>query len=183
MSLTFITSNDEKFRIAELILQDKGIPLSRQSLSLNELQSNDLLEIASYSASEAFRLLQTGAAVTDVGFYITALNGFPGPFVKYMNQYLSPENIISLMSGITNREIIVKECLVIASGPSHRRVYWTEFHGRIAEEPSRRSGTSFERILIPDGFEAPISEYSAEEQFAYWKKGSTWNAVRPGEWD
>lgn len=177
MGLTFITSNQEKFRIADSIMKKKGIQLSRQGMELTELQSENLLEIAEYSAAEAFGKLKTAVAVTDVGFYITALRGFPGPFVKYINRYLTADNLLSLMSGIENREMIVKEYLVIIDAQSKKLVYSTQFHGKIAHEPFKSSGTSFERIFIPDGFSAPIAEASPEIQFDYWKMGSTWNAV------
>jgi len=178
MSLTFITSNPEKFRIAETILKGKGISLFQKKLQLNEIQSGNLLEIAENSALDAFRQMKCNIAVTDVGFYTTALNGFPGPFVKYVNQYLTAENIISLMAGIENREIIVKECLVIV-GQAVKRVYRTEFHGRIAEEPSACEGSSFEKVFIPDGFSMPVCGYPSNVQFEYWKNGSTWNMVSP----
>ncbi len=179
MSLIFITSNTEKFNIADTILKTKGISLARKTLQLNEIQSNSLLEIAENSAFEAFHKLKSNVAVTDVGFYITALNGFPGPFVKYINQYLNAENIISLMAGIENREIIIKECLVIVSAQSQKQIYQTEFHGKIALEASSCNGSSFEKVFVPDGFKMPICEYSSNIQFEYWKNGSTWNSVIP----
>lgn len=181
MNLIFLTSNTEKFKIAEDILKQKGISLIRKKVQLDEVQSTSLLEISEKSALEAFQKLKSNIAVTDVGFYITALNGFPGPFVKYINQYLSAENIISLMSGIENREIIVKECLVVISAQSKKQVYWTEFHGKIAEKPSACNGTAFEKVFIPDGFSMPIAEYPPKNQFEYWKNGSTWNAVDPAD--
>lgn len=179
MGLIFITSNAEKFHIADTILQTKGISLVRKEIPLNEIQSSSLSEIAGNSALEAFRKLKSSVAVTDVGFYITALNGFPGPFVKYINQYLTAENLISLMSGTENREIIIRECLVLISSQSKKQTYQTEFHGKIAQAPSACNGSSFEKVFIPDGLTMPICEYPPNIQFEYWKAGSTWNLVVP----
>lgn len=175
MDLIFVTSNNKKYKIAESILKGKNISLSRRSIQLDELQTDDLLQIANSSAIQAFNRIGSMVAVTDVGFYIPALKGFPGPFVKYINQYLSSENLVNLMSGVHDREVIIKECLVIVKSEFERDIYFSEFHGYLSEMPSTCDGTSFEKLFIPDGFSMPISDYSSVVQFEYWKKGSTWN--------
>ena len=92
--------------------------------------------------------------------------------------YIYP-NIISLMAGIEDREIIIKECLVIVSAQSQKQIYQAEFHGKIAREPSSCNGSSFEKVFVPDGFSMPICEYPSNIQFDYWKNGSTWNSIIP----
>lgn len=49
--------------------------------------------------------------MTDNGCYIGALNGFPGLFIKYINQWLSAKDLLGIMDGKKNRSVIWKECL------------------------------------------------------------------------
>ena len=52
---------------------------------------------------------------SDVGYFIEALNGFPGPFLRYINDYLTSEEILKLMEDKENRTILLKECLNICN--------------------------------------------------------------------
>ena len=180
MHITFVTSNNEKYKIAQTILKNKGIGIDQFCWDDNEIQSCDICEISRKSALAAFRHLKRTVAVTDVGFYITALKGFPGPFVKYVNYYLDANDIIKLMSHISNREIIVKECLTIIDLHGRIQQYNSSFEGSVAHEamccPEGKS-SSFEKIFIPKGARYPISLLAEKQRFEFWKTGSSWNFV------
>lgn len=179
MDIIYVTSNDEKYKIAFDILAPKNINIMRKNLQLNEIQSNSIVEIAVNSAIEASKQVKTNdnIAVTDAGFFITALNGFPGPFVKYINQYLNADNILNILEKTKNREIVVKECLVIIDSKMQKHIYTTEYYGKVALEPAACTGTTFEKIFIPNGYSVQIADLSSKDKFEYWKKGSTWNLV------
>ena len=137
MKITFITSNRVKFAIADSILKYKGISLVRNQMNLEEIQSENILDIARNSAKIAFSKIKKSVAVTDAGFYITALNGFPGPFVKYANRYFDADKLIQLMSDEPNRELIVREALVVIDDFGAEHCYQTEFYGSVVVIPPR----------------------------------------------
>ena len=109
MTITFITTNDGKYKIAQEVLGKYGVDVLQKELYLPEIQSDKVEDVASYAAKYAAQKLKESVFVTDVGYYIEALNGFPGPFVKHINQWLSGEDFIKLMEGKSNRKVKIME--------------------------------------------------------------------------
>lgn len=98
-TITFVTGNPYKFEVAKKVIEKRGLILEKEKLETPEIQETDVVKIASYSAKWACEKLGKPAALTDVGWYIEALNGFPGPFIKYINQWLTSDDLLKLMSG------------------------------------------------------------------------------------
>ncbi len=103
----FVTTNEYKFHLAKTAFDDvaKGeYELVQTTIETPEIQSIDSTEVAKYSAKWASQQLGKITVVSDVAFEIASLNGFPGPFVKFINSWLQPDNILSMLSNETNRE-------------------------------------------------------------------------------
>jgi len=170
-NLIYITGNIAKFEIASKVFKDTGIILSQKNLDAPEIQSKSVEEVAMYSAIWASKELNQPVFVTDAGFCIDALKGFPGPFIKYTNEWLSAEDYINLMDGKSNRDVIIKDCLAYCK-PNEKPIIFTgSFNGRLATTTGKKCGTSIEQIFIPEGFNRPISEIPDEEMIDYWSKG------------
>lgn len=107
--LYYITSNQQKIRIAQKYLQPLNVAIEGKHLDLVEVQSDDIAHIASEKARQAYEVIKKPLFVNDAGWYITALNGFPGPYMKYMNDWLEARDIIDMMRRHTNREVIFRE--------------------------------------------------------------------------
>ena len=75
--LYFVTSNEEKAEEARMILE---MPVEIRKADLVEIQSLDLKEIVKDKARQAFEIVGESVIVDDVGFFLEAWNGFPGPF-------------------------------------------------------------------------------------------------------
>jgi len=99
------------------------------------------------------------------------LNGFPGPFIKFVNQWFSAEDYVNLMQGKTNRTIIIQDCLAYCTPGEEPVIFTGEYRGQLASEPSKSFGTSIEKLFIPEGFNAPISDIPEEEMVSYWGNG------------
>lgn len=142
--LYYITSNKAKIRVAEKFLSPLGIKLEGKHLDLAEMQSENIEQIAIEKAKQAFSVVNEPLFVNDAGWYITALGGFPGPFMKYINQWLSSEDLLAMMSGHTNKEVIFRE-IVCYIDKDHIKTFVGETKGLILErdtvptEPPSRS--------------------------------------------
>jgi len=170
-TLIYVTGNKVKFDVAYEVFLNTGIALSQKKLSTPEIQSKSVQEVAKYSAAWASKELNKPVFVTDAGFFIEALNGFPGPFIKFVNQWFSAEDYVNLMQGKTNRTIIIQDCLAYCHPGEEPMVFTGEYRGQLASEPSKNSGTSIEKLFIPEGFNAPISDIPEEEMVSYWSNG------------
>lgn len=103
--LIFVTTNAGKvaslqhyFDSASIDIHVKAVPLD-----IVEIQAHTALEVARDKAERAFKQLELPLVVDDSEFRINALNGFPGPYQKYMVETLGPEGVVRLMEGHDDR--------------------------------------------------------------------------------
>ncbi len=172
-SITFITGNAYKFQIAQKALEGKGIELVQQKLETPEIQSTDVAEIASFSAQWASKELDRPVVLTDAGYFIEALNGFPGPFIKYINQWLTARDILKLMDGKTNRTVVVKACLAYCELNKEPVTFLSEAHGTISLEAGKTEKgyvTPISEVFIPEGFDRVEAQLTKEEAVGFWAK-------------
>jgi XTP/dITP diphosphohydrolase len=177
-TLIYLTGNRFKFHVAQQALRGLDLVLEQNRLAVPEIQSNSVQEIAEFSAQWASQRLDQPFITTDAGFYIDALNGFPGPFIKFINQWFSVDDLLRLMSNRTYRHITIQDCLVYARPGQPSISFVGSYQGKIATEPGQSSGTPIERLYIPQGYETPISEFSPDEQVSYWSNAEVWKAFR-----
>jgi XTP/dITP diphosphohydrolase len=116
--LYYITSNPQKIGIAQKYLSPLNVTIEGKHLDLIEVQSDDIAHIATEKAKQAYAAVNKPLFVNDAGWYITALNGFPGPYMKYMNDWLKADDILDMMRKHTDREVIFREvvCYVDKNG-------------------------------------------------------------------
>ncbi len=178
-SLVFVTGNPYKFEIAKKVLEPAGITLEQQKIETPEIQSTEVSEIAAYSAKWAAVKLNQPVAVTDAGYYFEALNGFPGPFVKYINKWLTAEELLALMVGKINRNAEIRICLAYCEPNEEPIIFQTIAKGTISEKPSTNEKSfAVDRIFIPEGFDKPICDLPKEEMVRYWSgKENYWKEL------
>lgn len=151
MSVHFITGNTGKWAVAQRIFESYGLQLIHTPLDPPEIQSQDVQDVATYAARYATQKLNAPVITSDVGYYITALHGFPGPFIKYINQTLSATDLARLMHGITDRSLIIRECLAYAEPSGFIRCFTHEQRATLAHTPAGR-GSSIDQMMILEGF-------------------------------
>jgi len=166
----FITGNNLKFQVAQKALSGAGIELIQRELETPEIQSAGVEEIASFSAKKACDSLGEPVIVSDAGYYIEALNGFPGPFIKYINEWLSADDILRLMDGRENRRIVVKDCLAYCEPGKKPVTFCDSVRGAIANKKGSKGETSINEIFIPEGYDRVESDIPWDEMKEFWAK-------------
>jgi len=175
--LIFVTGNKDKLAIAQRALRNTDIILAQKKIRIPEIQSLDVEEIACFSAGFAAKEVGRAVVVADAGYYIEALGGFPGPFIKYVNQWFNPEDFLRLMEGKKNRRVVVKGSLAYCEPLKHPVVFKFEAIGAIAKKTGRVIkggwGNPINRVFIHNGFEKPESEILKEKLIELWAKLET----------
>lgn len=145
--LLIATRNKGKAQELEDILK---IPLEIANVEIDEVQSMDLEYVARKKTEEAYKILKNPVITDDVGVFIEAWNGFPGPFVKYIFLHLGNKNVLKLLKDEKNRNVIVRSVVGFHDG---KKVYTFlgEVTGKIALEERGTEGWGFDPIIIPDG--------------------------------
>ena len=103
----FITSNHQKFASLQKLLQPLGIDLHQLHYDFDEGRGLDIQTIAKSKLAQAKKAFPNKRLIVDDrGFFIPALKGFPGPFVKLLLDSFSYPGIIKLMQGETDRRAL-----------------------------------------------------------------------------
>jgi len=137
--------------------------IERVSLDLDEIQSLDLRQICAFKSSQAFRDLQGPVLVEDTEFGLEALNGLPGPFIKFFEQKLGPAALIHLLKGHSCRRGTARTCLAYRKGDD----LWFgmgQLHGEVTLEPVDGAGFGFDCCFIPDGQSVTLAEMGLKQK-------------------
>lgn len=169
MKVAFVTGNQGKWEIARDIFAKYGVDLTQAKMETPEIQSLDVKEVALYSAQYAAQKLQMPVIKSDVGYYIPALNNFPGPFIKYVNQTLSSQDLLRLMDGKEDRSMIIRECLAFAHPNGFHHLFVHEQNTTLAKQEDG-NGSSIDKIMILEGFSKTRGASDPQKVAEFWKK-------------
>lgn len=176
-TIVFVTGNPYKFEVARKVLEKSGIKVVQEKIETPEIQSTNLTEIAIFSAKSAAEKLGKPVALTDAGYFIEALNGFPGPFIKYINKWLTSDDLLRLMKGRKNRKVVVKACLAYCEPNKEPITFTSGITGTIAEKAVKTNKgwvTPINEIFIPEGKNKVETEISREEMVKFWARLETY---------
>lgn len=169
MKLIFITGNKGKWQIANDVFSKYGIKLDYQKIDTPEIQTLVVEGVAEYSAKYASKKLNAAVIVSDVAYYIEGLGGFPGPFIKFINQTLTAEQILDLMKNVKDRSMVIKECLTLAI-PGQEPVSFTCSLNTTIADYAAGEGSSIDKVMILDGYTEPKGLLSEEEIHEFFSK-------------
>jgi XTP/dITP diphosphohydrolase len=165
MALTFVTSNDHKFREAERILKEFGVNIRHAKLSYPEIRSDDPAEIAADSARRLKGRIKPPFFVEDTGLFIDALNGFPGAYAAWVLKKLGVDGILRLMNGVADRKAAFRTAVALYDGKK-LYIFTGEVNGSISAQARGMGGFGYDPIFVPEGFQKTFAELSPVEKDA-----------------
>ncbi len=174
MLWVLVTGNADKHREAQAIL---GGPLEREAIDLPEIQAATARDVALAKASAAYAAVNRPVIVEDAGFELTALGGFPGPFIKFWEKLGGLTSICRAADGLGDRGAIAVCALGLCdeSGP---RVFEGRVTGTVAAAPRGTHGFGWDAIFIPDGQPRTFAEMTTEEKSAISHRRRAWDLAR-----
>lgn len=184
MKISYVTGNPAKLENAQTFFKDYNVEVDQLPLHIEEIQSGDSLEIARAKAQSAFAIHRQPLFVNDATWIIPVLNGFPGPFMKYINQWFQPLDFVHLMQGKSDRRIILRDSIVFID-ESGQKVFTNDHEGEILETVAPfdyRHPTDVVISLSKD--RKSIAEARANGQFfienedLVWKEFANWLLAR-----
>lgn len=157
--ILFVTGNKNKVIEAQKILE---YPLEIADIDLDETQSLDINEVITKKAEAAYAILKKPLIVEDVGLYVKAWNGFPGPFIKFLhisgnNSY---EMILKMLESFSDKTIEVKALIGYHDGEKVQ-IFEGSFNGQLVEKRGEH-GWGFDQFVIPDGHDKTFGEMEGE---------------------
>jgi len=174
MRITLVTTNKGKAEEFSRIFKEYGVKFRIEPLRTEEIQSDDLEEIATHSVEYAYNILREPVIVEDAGLFIDALNGFPGPYSSYTYKTIGYDGILKLMEGVEDRRARFLSVLAFYSPLTELQVFKAQVKGKISLEPRGEKGFGFDPIFIPDeGDGKTFGELSPEEKNKFSHRGKS----------
>lgn len=148
--LAFVTGNVEKFMLGEQTCRQAGIELEQVKLDIDEIQSENSEAIALDKAGKAFAILGKPLIITDDSWAIPGLGGFPGPYMKSINHWFKPQDLINLTASLEDRTIILTQIIVYVDS-GHTQLFQKDSRGQLLKVAKGNWGQVSQKVITMDG--------------------------------
>ena len=165
-----VTSNRGKIAEARLAM---GTDLEAVELDLPEIQSLDYLEVVRAKADEAWRRLGRPLVVEEAGLDLAALDGFPGPLVKWMLQAVGAEGLARTAHALENRRASAR-CFLLYKGGDREVIAEGRTEGILVLPPRGSHGFGWDPVFLPDGSASTFAELTGAGKGAVSHRGKAW---------
>ena len=164
--LFFASSNEHKFQEAERILANLGMQINLFKTTLEEIQSNNLNDIAEKKAIYAYDLIQKPVIIEDDGLFINALDGFPGPYSSYVYDTIGNKGIMNLLENSKVRDAKFVSIIAYCDSDCDVKLFESSIPGKISSI-IEKGGWGYDPIFIPDGESKTYANVSDKDKFSH----------------
>ena len=164
--LFFASSNEHKFQEAERILANLGMQINLFKTTLEEIQSNNLNDIAEKKAINAYDLIQKPVIIEDDGLFINTLNGFPGPYSSYVYDTIGNKGIMNLLENSEVRDAKFVSIIAYCDSDCDVKLFESSIPGKISSI-IEKGGWGYDPIFIPDGESKTYANVSDKDKFSH----------------
>ena len=160
VDFTFVTSNDHKVLTAEAVCREFDLAFDRQNIDLVEIQADNGEVIAADKALQAYETFKRPVAVTDDSWSIPGLTGFPGPYMKYINQWFAHEDFLRLTKDLKDRRMTMRHIIAYRDSQTEK-VFSVEILASLLKEIRGTSQIPHFTLVSLDG-KRSVAEAEAE---------------------
>ncbi|KAI9219087.1 inosine triphosphate pyrophosphatase [Blastocladiella britannica] len=154
--LTFVTGNQNKLREVQAILGD-SIAIVSHKLDLPEYQG-DARSVSAEKCKLAAKLLNRPVITEDTCLCFNALNGLPGPYIKWFLEGVGHDGLNKMLTGFPDKSGYALCTFAYCDGPGAEPIL---FEGRTNGTivPARGPADfGWDPIFQPSGFEQTYAE-------------------------
>ncbi len=179
-SLTFVTGNELKVRMAQAVLDDFKIKVEQKRLDITEIQADSGETVARDKAQKAFDILQQPLVVCDDSWLIPGLHGFPGPYMAAMQQWLTAEDWLRLTLPLADRRIILRQ-IAVYQDAEQQKCFAVDIEGLLLKEVRGDvTHNTHDPVISFDGGHHSAAEIHAAGRAAAAHHATTWHQL--GAW-
>ena len=177
MKIFYVTGNNYKFKKAKGCADKLNIDLVQKNLDIKEFQSISIEEIARLKAEQAFSVFKKPLVVSDSGWRIPALGGFPGPYMHYINEWFTSEDFLNLMRNKKDKSVVLEHVICTASSKGFE-LFKEEFKGFFTDKAEGK-GISSDEVIKMEGSKYTIAEAQnlgkeSFSNFKMWEEAFNW---------
>ncbi len=171
--LVLVTGNPSKLVEARRLV---GAGLEAMAVELPEIQSLDLEEVLRAKARHAWACARRPVIVEETGLELYALNGFPGPLVKWMLEAVGAGGMARIAIALGNLRAKAV-CLLMWTDGERSIVARGETTGDLVLPPRGSNGFGWDPVFRPDGEAFTYGELSAAAKDRLGHRGKAWRAL------
>lgn len=175
-SITYVTTNYEKLMRAKSILPNNGINVESVDLNCPEIQSDDIIEIARFSSEYSYKTLNKNIVKSDMGLFIQALDGFPGPYSNYIERKLDASYILKMLEGVSDRKAFYREVICFYGIDEKPMIFESVTQGVIGLTLDGEYGWNYDRIFIPESSDKSFANVKDDKR-ALMYSCEGWNSL------
>ncbi len=173
--IIFITSNEKKYLAAKKYFDNTKFILVRKKIFCPEIQNMDVSEVVKFSVKFMAEKLKKPVIKSDQGFYIEALNGFPGAYMNDIEKTIRKEGFKRILHGVKDRQAKFIEALAYCQPGKEPVVFVAEKKGRLAEDFQGTNGFGIDFLFVLEGENKTIASFPQERlsevyDFKLWPK-------------
>lgn len=168
-----VSGNRSKIAEARLALERD---LEAVEVDLPEIQSLDYLEVVRAKADEAWRRLGRPLVVEEAGLDLAALNGFPGPLVKWMLQAVGAEGLARTAHALGDHRASAR-CFLLYKDGDQEVIAEGRTEGTLVLPPRGAHGFGWDPVFLPDGAASTFAELTGSEKSAVSHRGKAWREL------
>jgi non-canonical purine NTP pyrophosphatase (RdgB/HAM1 family) len=172
---TFVTGNAGKRVEVERIL---GAAVDCADVDLPEVQSLDIREVVLAKGREAWRLLGRPLVVEETGLELAALNGFPGPLVKWLLKAVGADGIARTALALGEPRVTARCVVAYTTDGVDFVTAEGATHGAVVLPGRGGHGFGWDPVFLPEGEGRTYGELSAADKDSIGHRGRAWRALR-----
>ena len=171
--VALVTGNPDKIAEARRLC---GLELETIELELSEIQSLDLEEVLRDKGEEAYRRLQRPLIVEETSLELMALDGFPGPLVKWMLAAIGPEGIARTAASLGDTRATAR-CQLLLVDSDKRHLAEGITRGRLVLPPRGEGGFGWDPVFQPREETRTYAEITGDEKDRLSHRGRAWRQL------
>jgi inosine triphosphate pyrophosphatase len=142
VKIIFITGNKDKFEEAKAVIPD----LIQEDIDLPEIQNIDSRKVIEEKLKEAKKKVKGNIIVEDVSLSLDALNGLPGPLIKWFLKTIGNVGLVKIARSFDNFNATVKVTIGLLEESGDESYFEGEAKGKIVESRGK-NGFAWDPIL------------------------------------
>jgi len=155
----FLTGNKGKLAEAQAILGE----VEGYDINLPEIQEIDAHKIIKQKLLEAFKYKKGEFIVEDTSLYLDALNGLPGPLIKWFLETIGNKGLFEIASKLGNNKAQARTIIGYANNKDDIEFFEGVVEGEIVE-PKGDKGFGWDPIFLPSGHSKTFAEMDQNEK-------------------
>jgi inosine triphosphate pyrophosphatase len=153
LMLYFITGNQNKLQEAKMILGD----VEGYEIDLPEIQEINPKRIIEAKLKEGLKHKKGQFIVEDTSLYLDALNGLPGPLIKWFLKTIGGEGLYNIAKSLNNLNAQAITMIGYAKD-EQQMVYFEGVVNGLIVPPKVQTDFGWDNIFQPEGFGMSFAE-------------------------